>query len=155
MKKMLVVLLLLLLPSLSFAQANENSRTQAVVFAHATIIDMTGAAARPDMSVVIVGDRITEIGKSNNVKPPKGELGVDVPGKFLIPGLWDMHVHAWDKNIFFPLFIANGITGVRDMFGPLPPIKQWRKEMEAGTTLGPRIVAAGPIVDGPQAMQAG
>ena len=154
MKKILVVLLLLL-PAPSLAQANENSKPQAIVFAHATIIDMTGAAARPDMSVVIVGDRITEIGKSNKVKPPKGALVVDATGKFLIPGLWDMHVHAWDKNIFFPLFIANGITGVRDMFGPMPPIKQWRKEMEEGTTLGPRIVAAGPIVDGPKPVWAG
>ena len=150
MKKMLVILLLLLLPALSLAQANKNSSPPAVVFAHATVIDMTGSAARPDMTVVIVGDRITEIGKSDKIKPPKDAMVVDATGKFLIPGLWDMHVHEWDKTLFFPLFIANGITGVRDMFGPLPAIKQWRKEMEEGTTLGPRIVAAGPIVDGPK-----
>ncbi len=150
MKKMLTVLLLLLLPALSLAQANETSKPPAIAFAHATVIDMTGAAARPDMTVVIVGDRITEIGKSDKIKPPKDALVVDARGKFLIPGLWDMHVHEWDKNMFFPLFIANGITGVRDMFGPILSIKQWRKEMEEGTTLGPRIVAAGQIVDGPK-----
>lgn len=149
MKKLLVVLLILLLPALTLAQVNENARPPAIVFAHATVIDMTGAAARPDMSVVIVGDRITEIGKSDKVKPPKEARVVDATGKFLIPGLWDMHAHEWDKTLFFPLFIANGITGVRDMFGPLPAINQWRKEMQEGTTLGPRIVAAGPIVDGP------
>ncbi len=60
-----------------------------------------------------------------------------------------MHVHEWNKEVFFPLFIANGVTGVRDMFSPLPPIKQWRAEIAAGTTTGPRIVAAGIIVDGP------
>jgi len=60
-----------------------------------------------------------------------------------------MHVHEWNKEAFFPLFIANGITGVGDMFAPLPPIKQWRAEVAAGTTIGPQIVAAGIILDGP------
>src|SRR5260370_19674105 len=60
-----------------------------------------------------------------------------------------MHVHEWNKEVFFPLFVANGITGVRDMFSPLPPIKQWRAEIAAGTTIGPRIFAAGILIDGP------
>jgi imidazolonepropionase-like amidohydrolase len=155
MKKMFASLLLLMLPALSLAQSNQPPKPGAIIFTHATLIDMTGAAARPDMTVVIEGDRIIEIGKGGKVKLPKGALVYDATGKFLIPGLWDMHVHGWDKNIFFPLFIANGVTGVRDMFGPLPLIKQWRKEMEEGTTLGPRIVAAGPIVDGPKPIWAG
>jgi imidazolonepropionase-like amidohydrolase len=150
MKKIFTLLLLLLIPAQALAQANQTPKPPAIVFAHATLLDMTGAAARQDQTVVVVGDRIIEIGKSDKIKLPKDALVIDATGRFLIPGLWDMHVHEWDKNLFFPLFIANGITGVRDMFGPLPLIKQWRKEIEAGTTLGPRIVAAGPILDGPK-----
>ena len=62
-----------------------------------------------------------------------------------------MHAHEWNKEVVFPLFIANGITGVRDMFAPLPPIKQWRAEIAARTTIGPRIFAAGILIDGPYA----
>src|SRR5262245_39988436 len=122
MKKILALLFVIWLAVLAPAQTNPAAPSRPLVFTHATVIDMTGAAARPDMTVVVVGDRITEIGKSDKVKPPAGAQVVDATGKFLIPGLWDMHVHEWDKNIFFPPFIANGITGVRDMFGPLPLI---------------------------------
>lgn len=101
------------------------------------------------MSVVISGRRIVGLGRAGRARLPKDALVVNASGKFLIPGLWDMHVHEWNKEVFFPLFIANGITGVRDMFSPLPPVKQWRAEIAAGTTTGPRIFAAGIIVDGP------
>jgi imidazolonepropionase-like amidohydrolase len=114
------------------------------------VIDATGAAAKPDMSVVISGQCIVELGRTGRVRLPKNALVINASGKFLIPGLWDMHVHEWNKEVFFPLFIANGITGVRDMFSPLPPIKQWRAEIAAGRTIGPHIVAAGIIVDGPK-----
>ncbi|MCU1303963.1 MAG: amidohydrolase [Candidatus Sulfotelmatobacter sp.] len=82
---------------------------------------------------------------------------VDGSGKFLIPGLWDMHVHlvfgTWfphSKEIALPLFIANGITGVRDMGGELDTLRQWRKEIAAGTLVGPRMIISGPMLDGPQ-----
>jgi len=113
------------------------------------VIDATGAAAKPDMSVVISGGRILELGRTGRVRLPKDALVVNASGKFLIPGLWDMHVHEWNKEVFFPLFIAHGVTSVRDMFSPLPQIKQWRAEIAAGTTFGPHIVAAGIFVDGP------
>ena len=61
---------------------------------------MTGAAARPDMTVVIVGDRITAIGNSDKIKLPKDAQVVERRGKFLIPGLWDMHVHQFLKDLF-------------------------------------------------------
>ena len=82
---------------------------------------------------------------------------VDGSGKFLIPGLWDMHVHMvfgdWfprGKEVTLPLFIANGVTGVRDMGGELEVLQQWRKEIAAGTLIGPRMVISGPMLDGPQ-----
>ena len=80
---------------------------------------------------------------------------MDGTGKFLIPGLWDMHVHMvfgdWfprGKEVTLPLFIANGVTGVRDMGGELEVLRQWRKEIAAGTLIGPRMVISGPMLDG-------
>jgi imidazolonepropionase-like amidohydrolase len=82
---------------------------------------------------------------------------VDGSGRFLIPGLWDMHVHMvfgdWfpqSCEIALPLFVANGVTGVRDMGGELEVLQQWRREIGQGKLLGPRIVTSGPMLDGPK-----
>jgi imidazolonepropionase-like amidohydrolase len=128
----------------------------ALVLSHATVIDVASGALQPDQAVVIEGDRIISIGPSAKARLPKGAQVVDVTGKFLIPGLWDMHVHTifgdWlpkDEKIILPLFVANGITGVRDMGGDLEELKVWRAQIAAGKLLGPRMVISGPMLDGP------
>lgn len=73
---------------------------------------------------------------------------MDATVKFLIPGLWDMHVHWYEKR-FLPLFIANGVTGIRMMWG-FPIHHEWRKAIRAGQLLGPRMVIASMIVGGPR-----
>src|SRR4051812_22498302 len=78
-----------------------------------TVIDATGAPARPHMSVVVIGQKIVAIGPAASVSVPKGAESINGKGKFLIPGLWDMHVHLCEKQNLFPLYIANGVTGVR------------------------------------------
>jgi imidazolonepropionase-like amidohydrolase len=118
-----------------------------LVFVHATVIDATGTPAQPDVTVVITGDRITAIGKSAEVPLPANARIVEAAGKFLIPGLWDMHVHWYDKD-YLPLFIANGVTGARIMWG-IPAHHEWRKEIEQGSLLGPRLLIASAIIDGP------
>src|SRR5215216_544132 len=155
MKRLYLALSLLMIPALmqpgpSFARAIKSAQSKPLVLTHVTVIDATGAAGMPDMTVVIEGNRISEIRKSGQVKLPKDAKVIDARGKFLIPGLWDMHVHTFDRNLFLPLYVANGVTGVRDMFGPLPLIRRWGKEIEEGVTIGPRFIAAGPIVDGPK-----
>jgi len=75
---------------------------------------------------------------------------VDATGKFLIPGLWDMHIHPLDEKDYLVLFIANGVTGVRVMWGG-PVHHKWRKEISAGELIGPRMVISSPTVDGPPA----
>ncbi|MDQ3684782.1 MAG: amidohydrolase family protein [Acidobacteriota bacterium] len=111
------------------------------------------------MTVVITGERITTLGRTGKVRLPKGAQVINASGKFLIPGLWDMHTHlsfyADTKQppfTAFPALIANGVTGVRDMGGNFEQINNWRKEIAAGTIIGPRIVQAGPYVDGPKKM---
>jgi imidazolonepropionase-like amidohydrolase len=144
MKRVITVFLFLMLPTLLLAQP-PASRT--LVFTHVTVIDCTGAQPKPDQTVVVTGNHITAIGRSGRIKVPVEASVVDATGKFLIPGLWDMHVHWYGKD-YLPLFIANGVTGVRQMWG-FPFHLQWRQEIENGTLTGPRMVIASPIVDGP------
>ena len=112
------------------------------------MIDATGAPAQLDVTVVITGDRITALGKSAEVPPPANARIVDATGKFLIPGLWDMHVH-WYAQDYLPLFNANRVTGVRIMWG-MPEHHEWRKEIGQGSLLCPRLLIASAIVDGPK-----
>ena len=147
MKRLLALLLfcgLLFAPRLM--TTNEASQSQ-IAFTHVTIIDATGAPPSLDMTVVITSDRITEIGQSQRLRVPRGAQIVDAAGKFMIPGLWDMHIHWYQKD-YLPLFIANGVTGARMMWG-MPMHHQWRKDINNGTMPGPRLVIASPIVDGP------
>jgi imidazolonepropionase-like amidohydrolase len=115
---------------------------------HANVIDVTGGPTQRNYTVVISGDRITEMGNSSKIRAPKNAEVVDATGKFLIPGLWDMHVHPDGKD-YLPLFIANGVTGIRVMWGD-PEDHEWRKAIEAGDLIGPRMIIASPLVDGPK-----
>lgn len=128
----------------------------ALVLKHVTVIDVKSGALLADSAIVIEGERITAVGPSASVHTPKDARVIDGTGKFLIPGLWDMHVHTifgdWlpkDEKITLPLFVANGITGVRDMGGDLAELKVWRAQIAKGELLGPRMVIAGPMLDGP------
>lgn len=138
----------LVISSFLAAQQSGSNDQRSLVIAHVTLIDATGATARPETTVVVVGDRIEAIGNSGQITAPKTAQVVDGTGKFLIPGLWDMHVHLNYKD-YLPLFIANGVTGVRVMWGQ-PEHHEWRKEIEAGSLLGPRMKIASPIIDGPK-----
>jgi imidazolonepropionase-like amidohydrolase len=121
-----------------------------LVFTHATIIDPTGGPAAHDMTIVVDGGRIAALGTSGTVAVPGGARTVDARGKFVIPGLWDMHAHLWEDDVTVPLLVANGVTGVRDMGSDLESTLALRAEIERGARVGPRIVTAGPIVDGPR-----
>lgn len=145
MKKVFGFLLLLALPVRPAVQ--QQQAVQPLVLTHVTVIDATGAPALPDRTVVIRGDRISEIGPAATLRPPQGAQVVDGTGKFLIPSLWDMHVH-WLHKDYLPLFVANGVTGIRVMWGTRFH-HQWRREIAQGALLGPRMAIASSIVDGP------
>ena len=131
-----------------------RAESAVLVFMHVTVIDTAAGIARPDQTVVISAGKIASVGASTSVRPPKGARIIDASGKFLIPGLWDMHVHiagvsadpAWSKSVILPELIAYGITGVRDMGGDLDALLAWRREIEAGTLTGPHIVTGGPML---------
>jgi hypothetical protein len=151
-KKLVLLLLFSLLFSFSCARQKPAEAQATLIFTHAAIIDTAGGPKKTDMTVFITGDRITEIKKTGKVRPPKGAQVIDATGKFLIPGLWDMHVHWYDER-YFPLFIANGVTGMRIMWGDPDHFKQ-REEISKGSLIGPRMIIASPIVDGPRSVMA-
>jgi imidazolonepropionase-like amidohydrolase len=136
---------------LLYAASNVCALSQSLVIRHVTVIDAAGHAPQGDMTVVVERDRIISVEPSNKVHLPKESVTVDGYGKFLIPGLWDMHVHgASDERAPWShlLFIANGVVGVRDMSGP-PDARAWRAAQSSHTDPSPTIYLGSPIVDGP------
>lgn len=123
---------------------------------HVNLIDATGAPEQADETVLVSHGRIVEIGAASKVTVPAGATKIDGTGKYLIPGLWDMHVHFWDKRLirlFPPLYLCNGVTGVRDMGNPpkeFSLLKKFAGDVERGKALGPHIFTAGEILDGPR-----
>jgi hypothetical protein len=144
----LPVLLLAQSPALLLSQSNDSRQTAPLVLAHVTVIDVSGGPSKSNMTVVIRGDRISDIGKAGEVLVPPGATVLDASGKFLIPGLWDMHVH-WYNRDSLTLFTANGVTGVRQMFGG-SDLLRWRDQIAQGSLNGPRMIVASPIIDGPE-----
>lgn len=149
MRKLLSLFLLSIFVSQLTAQRLPSAEPSTLAFTHVTVIDMTGAPPKPDMTVVVTGNRIADLGQAGRVRIPKGAQVIDATGKFLIPGLWDMHFHIKEAERTFPLFIVNGVTGVRNMGGDFQKLFEWRDAVASGRLLGPRIVACGPVVDGP------
>ncbi|MBC8030169.1 MAG: amidohydrolase family protein [Pyrinomonadaceae bacterium] len=158
MRKKLALLLAFLLPPLAGAQTKPVAQSRPLVFTHATVIDTTGGPPKSDSTVIVAGNRIVAFGKTGRVRIPEGAQVVNAADKFLLPGLWDMHFHSPEdqqaREIFLPLAIANGVTGVRHMFGSEALLKQ-RDEVLSGTLLGPRMIVGSPVVDGPTPMWVG
>ena len=129
---------------------------QELTITHVTIIDVTDGALHPDMSVNIKGNRISRITHSPKSMPRSANV-IDATGQYLIPGLWDMHTHVFfdhtapdGRDLILPLFIANGITGIRDMGSNLDAVLPARQQIAAHQLLGPRMIVSGPMLDGPK-----
>lgn len=126
--------------------------TPATALRHVNVIDGTGAPLKADQTVIVANGRIESIGRAADVAVPATMRQVDGTGKYLMPGLWDAHVHTRPEGIdHLRLSIVNGVTSIRDMGGPwdhLERMKQWRRDIAAGARIGPRILAAGPMLDG-------
>jgi imidazolonepropionase-like amidohydrolase len=116
---------------------------------HVTVIDATGKPAQPDMTVVVERDRIAAVTPSKKSKIPKNAQVLDGSGKFLIPGLWDMHAHGTETPWSYGLYLANGVVGVRDMWGP-EDAHAWRETHATDAKPAPHIYFASPIIDGPR-----
>ena len=137
--------------------AQKPTSADLLVLQNVTVVDVRAGMLQPEQTVILERDHILSVGPSKSAKYPRNAASVNCRGLFLIPGLWDMHVHLvfgdWfpdAKDISLPLFVANGVTGVRDMGSELDVVQGWRDEIEAGRLIGPRILTSGPMLDGPK-----
>jgi Amidohydrolase family len=136
------------------------ARSAPLVLEHVTVIAGNGSPAIRDAIVFIRDGRIVQVEASNTFVAPPNSQRVDATGKFAIPGLWDMHVHLFNNftgdgsdnhAYFFPLFVANGIVGVRDMWSDPDDIvvaRRWNEETASGRLIGPRVMVSSRVVDG-------
>jgi hypothetical protein len=132
-----------------FAQEAAAAGTDVVVVLGATVVDGTDAPARPNSAVVLVGDRIAWVGPAAEVPHRAGARIVDGRGRYVVPGLWDMHAHGIDyEQLWPPMFLANGVTGIREMQG-YDENRATRDKIVRGELLGPRVALASSIIDGP------
>ena len=121
---------------------------QPLVIENVAVVDATTPSPRRGQTVVVADGRIRAVGPAGRVAIPRGARRVDGTGRYLIPGLWDMHVHlASAGESALPMLVAMGITSVRDMGGGLDTLRGWQARVRAGTLVGPRIRLAGPIVE--------
>jgi len=145
--------------------ARGQSAPTAVALTRVTIVDPVLDAPISDATIVIEGERIAAVGPRRAIAIPRGARVIDGRNAFVTPGLWDMHAHMAqplapgleleaNAGYFFPLFIAHGVTGVRDMAGDLHTLRRWRQEIASGERVGPRLIITGeklgkgPVVPG-------
>jgi imidazolonepropionase-like amidohydrolase len=141
-----------LLAGLLLTSGAEEPKKLAIT--HVTVVDTKSGGLKTDQAVVIAGGKIVRLLPASAYRPEAGTQVIEAHGKYLIPGLWDMHVHiagisadpTWSKNVILPLLTAMGVTGVRDMGGDLSVLQGWRREIESGKLIGPHIVAGGPML---------
>jgi imidazolonepropionase-like amidohydrolase len=137
--------------ALLIAGACTASRQPSIAITHVSVIDVVSGTTRADNTVIITGNRIIYAGPAGSANVPGDARVLDGRGKFLIPGLWDMHVHAfvWVFSDFAgPLMLANGVTGARDMGYFIDTTLRWTRDIAAGRESGPRLVV-GVRIDGP------
>jgi hypothetical protein len=124
---------------------------EALALARVTIVDVESGGLRPDHTVLVQGNRITWTGPADQARIPAGARVVDAPGRYVIPGLWDMHVHAAREGRarhFWPQFLAHGVTGIREMGSYLDTLQAWRADARRPGSGAPRIVWSSPMLDG-------
>ena len=152
---LLFVLTALLVPAV---YAQNWSLVDTVVITDVNVVDVRTGEIHPEQTVIIDRGRIVSVGSRKDTRYPRNApVIINGKGLYLIPGLWDMHVHLvfgdWfplAQEISLPLFVANGVTGVRDMGSELATVQAWRNEIEGQRLIGPRIMTSGPMLDGPK-----
>lgn len=149
-----ISLLVLLIFAISCSAVAQSQKSQPVAFIGVNVVPMDRERIIENQTVIIRDGRIAEIGPSAKVKIPEGAMRVEAQGKYLMPGLAEMHGHLPHPNqgeavaqSFLTLFVANGVTTVRGMFG-FPNHPALRDRIAKGEVLGPRLYAASPALSG-------
>lgn len=149
----LLLLLLLTLTSIGFAQDLVSNRQREIVFESVSVIPMDGERVLENQTVVVKNGRITAMGKVGSVKFTKDALVIDATGKYLMPGWAEMHAHVPPIDDIEPmkevlmLYLTNGITTIRGMLGH-PKHLELRNKVNSGEILGPHFYTTGPSFNG-------
>lgn len=134
-----------------------SQRQADVLIRNISIVDVEGARVIPDQAVATLGDRIVSIGPDADISRAwVSRQTVDGEGRFLIPGLWDMHVHFGggealieENQALLPLYVAHGVTTIRDASGDIPDqVLYWRQAIAEGSLFGPTLLTSGPKIEG-------
>jgi Amidohydrolase family len=133
------------------AQELAHHSEGALVFRGVGLFDAAAARVVPDQTVVVEANRIVAVGPRKEVSEPPGAEVVDGRGRTLLPGLWDLHVHLGAEDGL--LYLAGGVTGVRDLGNVVEKVLAIRRRWDSGEEAGPRMVLAG-LIDGPGGMRA-
>ncbi|MDO7904803.1 amidohydrolase family protein [Paenibacillus sp. JX-17] len=144
-----MALMIVLTGCVNSNSANKDHESkQMLVIQHATIVDVKSGKLTKDQTITITDNKISHIGSSDETDIPDYAKVRDAKGQYVIPGLWDMHVHLEEnyKNAF-PLLLANGVTGVREMGAAFKNIDQWNTSIQAGM-VAPRLLYAGMTLNG-------
>src|ERR1044072_1519586 len=128
------------------AQALTRRPVAPLVFKNANLFDSETGRTIPNTTVVVEGNRIKAVGPDGKVAVPKNAEVLDVRGRTLMPGLWDMHVHIGPNDGL--MHVAAGVTSVRDMGNDIDTLLALRKKIDAGEEIGPRIGALAGLMDG-------
>jgi Amidohydrolase family len=136
-------------------QVKVGATTQTLILTNVTVVDTRNGVHLPNVTVVVKDGIIQAVAKVGLIDTTPHTQIINATGKYVIPGLWDMHVHSaggpakpWDEKVILPLYIANGITGIRDMGGDPAILDQRRKRIDGGELAGPHMMIAGPFLNG-------
>lgn len=167
MRVFVLVILATLLTACATAPASPPASTASLAIRNVNVVDVERGRVIAGQNVLIAGSVIEAV-QSADRPLPGGIPIIEGKDRYLIPGLWDMHVHSssdrFTRDIFLPLYVANGITGIRDMkgdcFAPCDALESsaeqlhaWRSDIAAGRLIGPEIVGASPLINSPRAGQ--
>jgi hypothetical protein len=137
------------------AEPEPGRSAQTLVFTNVNVVDTRNGRILPGMTVVVRSGQIHGVARFGLIAETHNVRMINAAGQYMIPGLWDMDVHtagtsgtAWDEKIIYPLYVANGVTGVRDMGGDPDLLERRRQRVEDGALPGPRILFASQFLSG-------
>jgi imidazolonepropionase-like amidohydrolase len=133
-------------------RAAQGPAAEPLAITNVTVIDVlardAASARRPNQTVLVENGRITAVGPAAMVAVPSAARVLSGRGRYLIPGLWDAHTHIGPAGpAALAAYVANGVTTIRDLGGPVEDIGSWKQQIHAGTLIGPQIIAAGRTLE--------
>lgn len=144
-----VLLAALLLAACASPRATTPASGASLAITNVTVVDVEGGQSRPAQTVLVAGGRIVSVGPHASARIPRGARVVDGTGRYLVPGMWDMHSHVYAfGRTALDLYLAHGVTGIRDMGAErFAVVKALRDSVAAGAIAGPRMRIASPVVE--------